>query len=91
MTPAEKLILRNQYAIMESMSERSFRYLEPPLSETRLFLAEAPVETINHERMRCDKIVCEEWAKIVKEFELRPGSVTEKYSARVINRIRGIE
>ena len=43
------------------------------------------------ERNRVDAIVCEEGHRIVKEFDLRPGSVTETYSGRVINRIRGIE
>ncbi len=42
-----------------------------------------------NEQLRCDAIVCEEWQRIVKEFNLRPGSVTEKFMGRVINRIRG--
>lgn len=46
---------------------------------------------VEQERKRCDRIVCEEWQRIVKEFNLRPGSVTEKFMGRVINRIRGIE
>lgn len=38
-----------------------------------------------------DKIVCEEWAKIVAKHNLRPGSPTEEFSANVLNRIRGCD
>lgn len=57
---------------------------------TRAMIAALEAQTAQ-ERNRCDLIVCEEWAKIVKEFDLRPGSITEKFMGRVINRIRGIE
>jgi hypothetical protein len=33
------------------------------------------------------QIVSEEWGKAVKEFELRPGNITEKVIARIINRL----
>jgi hypothetical protein len=33
------------------------------------------------------EIVGEEWAKAVDEFELRPGSVTEKVVSRIMRRI----
>jgi hypothetical protein len=33
------------------------------------------------------EIVSEEWGKAVKEFELRPGNITEKVIARIINRL----
>lgn len=33
------------------------------------------------------KIVSEEWLRAVTEFELRPGSITEKVTARIITRI----
>jgi hypothetical protein len=33
------------------------------------------------------EIVCEEWHRIVKEFGLRPGSVTEVVIARIIKRL----
>lgn len=57
---------------------------------TRAMIAALEAQTAQ-ERKRCDDIVCEEWQRIVKEFDLRPGSVTETCSGRVINRIRGIE
>ena len=37
------------------------------------------------------EIVCEEWGKAVKEFELRPGSITEKVVSRIINRLDELE
>jgi len=40
------------------------------------------------ERKRCDAIVCQEWQKAVREFELRPGNITEKVVSRIIERIR---
>jgi len=33
------------------------------------------------------RIVCEEWHQAVLEFNLTPGSVTEKMAARIINRL----
>jgi hypothetical protein len=32
-------------------------------------------------------IVADEWHKIVKEYELRPGTVTEVLAARIMNRL----
>jgi len=37
--------------------------------------------------MKAREIVSEEWQRAVEEFELRPGSVTEKVVARIINRL----
>jgi len=33
------------------------------------------------------QIVCEEWQRAVKEFKLRPGTITEKVVARIVTRI----
>jgi hypothetical protein len=33
------------------------------------------------------QIVCEEWHRAVKEFDLRPGTVTEKVVARIVTRL----
>jgi hypothetical protein len=33
------------------------------------------------------QIVSEEWGRAVKEFELRPGSITETVVSRIINRL----
>lgn len=33
------------------------------------------------------RIVCEEWQQAVREFDLTPGSVTEKVVGRIINRL----
>lgn len=38
-----------------------------------------------------DQIVCEEWQRIVTEFDLPPGSHTEKLVSRILNRLRNVD
>ena len=33
------------------------------------------------------QIVCEEWQRLVKEYELRPGSTSEIVVSRILNRL----
>lgn len=63
--------------------------LKALLSDDVLSLRDDAVRQI--ERARCEEIVINEWHKAVSQFELRPGTVVETYSGRVLNRIRGID
>lgn len=57
--------------------------------ESHEFMVEVDCdEVFLTERKRVDKVICEEWERIVKEYELRPGNVTEIFMGRVINRVR---
>jgi hypothetical protein len=40
---------------------------------------------------RAREIVSEEWGRAVKEFNLRPGTVTETVVSRIINRLDALE
>lgn len=46
-------------------------------------------EALEREPVSARQIVAEEWHAAVKEYELRPGSVTETVIARIVNRLDG--
>lgn len=45
------------------------------------------------EQARCEKIVSEEWARIVKEYQIShiPSGPTEAVVSRILQRIRRVE
>jgi hypothetical protein len=46
-------------------------------------------DVLEREPVSPRQIVAEEWGRAVKEYELRPGSVTETVIARIVNRLDG--